>query len=297
MQKHSKLINARKKCEYFEGLYLKHQNKTQTVALIPSLHINNADEASGSLQIITESDSWQKKYDSINMNLAQNTFEITLGQNCFTERGCRLHIQEHGLTLDGHLKYGPLTPPKHSIMGPFRYFPCSECQHIIFSMLHTVNGELQLNGKKYIFQSGTGYIEGDKGRSFPSKYLWTQFNSYKTSIVMAAATIPIRKTTINGCFASILYKGKEIRLATYFGAKIICADNRTLIIQQKDIILSAELLKSHSHPLLAPKDGRMERWIYENAACKVRYQLWKKGEKIFEIIKENAGFEGEWTHS
>lgn len=284
-----------KKHEYFEGIYLKHQNDTQTLALIPSLHIDNCGNLSGSLQIITENNSWQKRYDTAAAKITPDTFEINIGKNCFTERGCRLLISEHGLTLDGHLRYGVLTPPKQPVMGPFRHLPGLECQHMVFSMFHTVNGEVKLNGRNYIFQNGTGYIEGDKGHSFPHRYLWTQVNSRKSGIVMAAATIPLLKTTITGCFASILYRGKEIRLATYLGAKVICADNKKLAIQQKDIVLSAELLETSPHPLLAPRSGKMERWIYENAACKVRYQMWKKGNKVFEYIRDNAGFEGEWN--
>lgn len=282
------------KREYFEGLYLKHQNLSQTLALIPSLHRSKNGGVSGSLQVITENNSWQSHFDNIKLDMQNNSFELIIGKNCFTDRGCSLSVCENGLSLTGHLRYGLLHPLKHPIMGYFRHLPFLQCEHFIFSMFHTVNGEVNLNGREYIFQNGTGYIEGDRGRSFPRKYIWTQFNNGGFSIVMAAATVPVFKTTINGCFASILYRGKEIRLATYLGARIICADNRKLSIWQKDIVLTAELLENLPHPLLAPENGCMERWIYENAACKVRYQMWKKGTKMFEIVKDRAGFEGEW---
>lgn len=281
-------------CGYFEGLYLKHRNASRTIALIPSLHRRRNGDTFGSLQVITENDSWQIHFDTISSDIRSDSFEIIIGKNCFTDRGVNLAVCEGSLSLTGRLRYGVLRPLKSPVMGCFRHLPLLQCEHLIFSMLHTVNGEINLNGQKYIFQNGTGYIEGDRGRAFPRRYIWTQYNSRNFSIVMAAADIPVLGASINGCFASILYKGKEIRLATYLGASIICADSRTLTIRQRNILLTAELLENHPLPLLAPEGGSMERWIYENTACKVRYQMWQNGRKIFDFTADGAGFEGEW---
>ena len=42
------------------------------------------------------------------------------------------------------------------------------------AMKHQVNGQITVNGQIYKFQNGIGYIEGDRGYSFPERYIWTQ---------------------------------------------------------------------------------------------------------------------------
>ena len=59
-------------------------------------------------------------------------------------------------------------------MGPFRFLPGMECSHGVISMGHALEGTLTLNGAVLDFAGGTGYVETDRGRSFPSAYLWTQ---------------------------------------------------------------------------------------------------------------------------
>ena len=62
---------------------------------------------------------------------------------------------------------------KYDIMGPFVWVPFMEW-HSVYSVQHAVNGTVWINGETYVFQNAHGYWEGDKGRSFPKEYLWTQ---------------------------------------------------------------------------------------------------------------------------
>ena len=41
-------------------------------------------------------------------------------------------------------------------------------------MKHNTSGEITLNGEKYNFDNGKGYIESDSGYSFPKNYSWVQ---------------------------------------------------------------------------------------------------------------------------
>ena len=66
-------------------------------------------------------------------------------------------------------QFRQLTSIVYDIMVPFRWVPGMECRHSVFSMKHSVNGEIRINGKSYLFHHGTGYWEGDRGRSFPEK--------------------------------------------------------------------------------------------------------------------------------
>lgn len=79
-------------------------------------------------------------------------------------------------------------------MGPFSYVPFMECRHGVFSMTNTVSGCLSINGHAYRFDNDVGYIEGDRGRSLPKVYAWTQCNFFDESpcsIMLSIADIPL----------------------------------------------------------------------------------------------------------
>ena len=59
-------------------------------------------------------------------------------------------------------------------MGPFRLISDMECAHGVISMAHRLEGILNVNGECFDFSDGMGYIETDRGHSFPNAYLWTQ---------------------------------------------------------------------------------------------------------------------------
>ena len=102
-----------------------------------------------------------------------------------------IHIYTDSLDAEGMIRFGRMSPIRYDIMGPFRYIPFMECRHSVFSMQHTVNGRLRINGVDYIFQDGTGYIEGDRGYSFPKHYAWTQYGFNGGSLMLSVAEIPL----------------------------------------------------------------------------------------------------------
>jgi hypothetical protein len=86
-------------------------------------------------------------------------------------------------------------------MGPFRFVPLMECRHSVLSMSHSLSGSLRLNGKSVCFNGGVGYIEGDRGHSFPRRYIWTQCNwreESPCSLMLSAADIPFAAGTSAG---------------------------------------------------------------------------------------------------
>ena len=82
-----------------------------------------------------------------------------------------LQIERDELSLHGTVRCGPFTPLRSDIMGPFRFLPTMECAHGILSMAHPLEDSVTLNGKTLDFSGGVGYIETDRGRSFPDCYL------------------------------------------------------------------------------------------------------------------------------
>ena len=215
------------------------------------------------------------------------------------EQGIHLDIATKEVTLTGHLSYGPFTPPAYDIMGPFCAVPFMQCRHGVLSLSHRLSGQLVLNRKKLNFDGGLGYIEKDWGRSFPSRYVWTQctWTDKKTKapccVMLSVADIPFAGTHFNGSVGSVLFRGKEYRLATYKGLKILEFTDRELLVSQGGLMLHVNLIKDQPLSLAAPSFGRMSRTIKESAACQVRYQFFYQEKKIFDILCHHAGFESQ----
>ena len=179
-------------------------------------------------------------------------------------------------------------------MGPFRFLPGMECRHGVISMGHTLEGTLTLNGAAMDFTGGTGYVETDRGRSFPSAYLWTQCAWRETrcsSLMLSIADIPLAAGSFTGCICAVLHQGREYRLATYQGARVERWSGGGALIRQGRYRLEADVLEGRGHPLRAPVEGGMGRIIYERLSAKVRYRFWKENALLFEHTDAHASFE------
>lgn len=284
-----------KRRSYFEGWYFKHQNKTQTVALIPAYHIDGAGHASASLQVVTDTQSWHVDFPPDAFAADKGRLAVRVGESVFTEGGCKLDVSTPALTLRGELQYGPLTRPAGDIMGPFRFAPFLECRHSVLSLRHTVSGEITLNGAVISFDKGVGYLEGDRGCSFPSQYVWTQCLHGSDSLMLSAARIPFCGGAFPGCIGFVYAGGQEWRIATYRGAKLVHVSNREILVRQGDLTLHAELLKDRPHMLRAPLEGDMVRLIRESPACLVRYTCTLGGRVLLAFVSAQAGFEDNWS--
>ena len=280
---------------YFEGWYCKHQNKQgQTLALIPAFHIDRAGRRSASLQVVLNRGAWWLEYPAASFRAAQDQFQVQIGQSSFSCQGITLQIEQAGLSLHGTLHYGPFAVLRSDIMGPFRFFAGMQCAHGVLSMGHTLQGTLYLNGEPIDFSDGTGYIETDRGRSFPSTYLWTQCawdGPERGCLMLAAASVPLPVGSFRGCIGAVLYRGREYRLATYRGARIEACTPSGAIIRQGRYRLEVELLKAQALPLHAPAEGSMVRTIHESLSAEVRCCFRHGKELLFQHTDRNASFE------
>ncbi|MFT3950951.1 MAG: tocopherol cyclase family protein [Oscillospiraceae bacterium] len=202
-------------------------------------------------------------------------------------------MNQPNLAMSGCIRYGAITPIRCDIMGPFKYFPM-ECRHAIISLYHTLSGTLNINDEAIDFTDGTGYIEKDSGTSFPKSYLWLQSNDFpkKACVMISIADIPFCATSFQGCICVIWYQGKEFRLATYLGVRVIVCDEKQVILSQGNLLLIADLVPSKSaHPLHAPSKGRMSRTIRESLSCKARVRFYKNSRLVFDMESENCSYE------
>lgn len=277
--------------DYFNGWYFKCQSGHQTFAVIPAVH-KEKKETSCSIQVITDLGSWNVCFPCEAYRKTRTG--IRIGENCFGREGIRLELRTPELTAEGNISFGELSPIQYDIMGPFRYVPFMECRHSVFSMKHRVDGSLNINGVSYEFQDGAGYWEGDRGRSFPKEYAWTQCLFPGGSIMLSVADIPIGGFHFTGIIGVILWEGKEYRLATYLGAKAERLRDMELIVQQGSLRFQAKLLERSGHPLYAPQLGAMRRRINEHPSCRAYYRFQAEGRTLFAFEADNASFEYEY---
>ena len=253
---------------FFQGRYYKHQKDNYTIAIIIG-----TSTSGDFLQVITNEEVLQ--YDN--------------------KDGC--HISKKGLHIDypevkGNIYYGKFLKLRTPIMGPFHYLPM-QCSHEVISMKHTLMGSLLVKDRLYDFNGGTGYIEGDYGRSFPEEYLWLTCNDFKEdlSIMLSIAHIPFLGMHFTGCICAITYKGKEYRLATYKGVKVLVLSEKRIVLKQGNYQLTIRLVPAHALPLRSPKKGHMIGTIKESNSTQASFRFSRRGSPIFQTGSKNCSYE------
>ena len=264
----------------FEGWYFKHQNKDSMVAFIPG-----QAQSGAFIQMISPEGARQFTVSQF----AVQSGVIQADECRFSRRGC--HIQLPGIR--GEIHYSPFTPLGSHIMGPFRYFPM-ECRHGVLSMAHHLQGSITMDGHRYSFDGGLGYAETDRGTSFPRSYLWMQCNDFSEpcSLMISIARIPFYGVVFRGCICAILYRGKEYRLATYRGVRLLSFTPEHICLIQGNLMLELNIIPVHTgHPLRSPEQGKMSGTIRECCNARLRAKLNQDGETVFDLQSDHAVYE------
>lgn len=275
----------------FYGWYFKCQSDAQTLAVIPAVH-SAGNKRTCSVQVITDNEAWTVTFTADSFKKTRRN--IFIGKNRFGEKGIYLSIHTPQLTVRGKLNFGQIFSLKYDIMGPFALVPFMECSHSVWSMKHSVTGNVCINGQKYSFQNAWGYWEGDRGRSFPKEYIWTQCCFEDGALMLSVADIPMAGIHFTGIIGAILWRGKEYRIATYLGARAVRMKNKMVRVIQGNLELETRLLKTAEQPLKAPAKGNMVRTIRESASCRAFYRFRKKGCILFAFETDRASFEYEY---
>jgi hypothetical protein len=280
---------------YFEGWYIKQQANDETIAFIPSFHVDEKGRCFAHLQAITSSGSAGMEYPIGEFSANQGNLDVTLGKNRFTEKGIEVSFSAEGMNIEGFLDFGEWHRPDTDIMGPFRFVPFMQCRHGVFSLFHDVRGVLEVNGKQIAFENGHGYIEADRGTSFPNSYIWTQCGwrdgGDPRCVMLSIAEIPFLAGRFTGCIGSVYCEGREYRLATYRRVKIERAGALGCEVRQGELRLTIDVLNKRPHELLAPNSGKMSRTIHESVSCRVRYRFRIGEVEKFDFISDCASFE------
>ncbi len=276
---------------YFCGWYFRCQTGQQTLAIIPSVHKTKKSNFCA-IQLITDTESFQVEFPF--SAFQKHDDQITIAENRFGKEGIHLDIQTPSLRANGSMRFGSFSPIRYDIMGPFRFVPFMQCRHSVYSMHHSVDGEITVNGTQHQFQNAIGYVEGDRGYSFPKEYVWTQCSFPNGALMLSIADIPLETLRFTGVIGIVYLNGKEYRLATYLGSKAIKITPDEIVVRQGEYFLTVKPKDISGHPLQAPVAGAMSRTIYEHPSCNVNYRFEKKGIPLMEIDAHNAAFEYEY---
>lgn len=281
----------------FEGWYFKQQSDHHMIAFIPAVHTDKRGRRLGSVQVVTPKSSYFIELPVNTFHIDRKNFIIRAGDSTFSAGGIDVCIRNPGLNVDGRLSYGKIKPPCGDIMGPYSFIPMMECRHSVFSLTHTVSGSLTVNGSVLSFTDGAGYLEGDKGRSFPKRYVWTQCSWAEKgpcALMLSAAEVKPLGREFIGIIGFVYFKGREFRIATYKGARVMEIGGGTVVVRQGDFSLSAQRLDNGGHTLRAPQSGDMKRLIKESLSCKARYVFTEKNNVLFDLTTDYASFEYEF---
>lgn len=277
---------------YFQGWYFKCSCGDRTVAFIPAYH-RSQNITTASLQVITDDTAYNIPFQKL--EYTQKPLSVKIGDCAFSEKGIALNFQGGEYKLEGKLHFRSLSPIAYDIMGPFALVPFMQCRHGVYSMSHRIDGQITLNGQSFDFHNGIGYIESDRGYSFPKRYIWTQCCFENDSLMLSVADIPMLGFHFTGIIGVILLNGKEYRIATYLGASIKRIGKNAVTVKQGAYEFTAELLQKNAQPLFAPTNGDMSRTIHESASCKAHYRFSHKNEVLCDFVSEKASFEFEYS--
>lgn len=276
---------------YFCGWYFRSQSDTQTLAIIPSIH-KTRESSFCTIQVITDTEAFHLQFPY--SDYKKDKQSVRIDENRFGIDGITLNIQAPELCASGSMRFGSFVSIQYDIMGPFKYVPFMQCRHSVFSMHHLVNGRIEINGTPFVFQDDIGYIEGDRGYSFPMEYVWTQCSFPTGSLMISIADIPFGPLRFTGVIGVVLLNGKEYRIATYLGAKVVKITRDEIIIRQESYTFITKPQSFSGHPLRAPVSEAMKRTIHEHPSCKVYYRLEKNCIPLLELDASNAAFEYEY---
>ena len=296
-----------KKKNYFEGWYFKHvsENREHVFSFIPGVSLIENDKHAF-IQFINgiTGKTAYVRYPLSDFNFSANSFEVGVGNSHFSDKGIQLNINSPELKVSGDLKYSSLVKyPKRlvspGIMGWYSFVPFMECKHGIGSVLHSLEGKLDVDGAPVNFSGGKGYIEKDWGTSFPESWIWLHCNTFEEpdcSFTFSVAKIPWLGSFFIGHICFLYLKGKFYLFATYNQSKITrlsyTSETLNLELKRKNLVLKVCAVQQKAGHLKAPVTGKMDRVIKESVDSNLEVSLFNiAGECLFSSKGKRAGME------
>ncbi|WP_084079168.1 tocopherol cyclase family protein [Demequina sp. NBRC 110057] len=300
---------------FFEGWYVKlvSADRGARIAVIPGIFLGGkggADEAFVQVLDGVTGESWYEQFPAPEFLADSRRFDVAIGRQRFGERGIDVDLAASGLAgrvdFTSPLDPWPVTLAEPGIMGRFGWMPVMECYHGLLSFGHELAGTLTLGGREMDFTGGSGYLEKDWGRAFPSAYVWAQSNHFTTpgmSLSASIAIIPWGRTRFRGFIVGLRVPdagggpGELHRFATYTGAEStaleIGDETVTWSLRSRDgATLSLVAERRRGGLLHAPVRTQMHRRVEETLDARIHVRLADaEGRVIVEDTGEAAGLE------
>ena len=294
--------------EYFEGWYVKCTDPTNelSIALIPGIaqFSNRESFVQYTIQYKDQSFSGKVTFDRDDFHVVPEPYSILMPKFVLSEKGVRASLKDEKNDIILDFSFGPFLPIRQtafmpSIMGPLEYLTMP-CAHDIVSMKHDVSGTLIINGEKIVLDSAIGYMEKDRGHTFPSNYLWLQTNVFEddthAALSLAVATIEKKPLHLTGSIA-IFHDGiNEHRFATYLGTKhevIVDNDGQgyTVVLTSLGKRLKTSVRLLNAQELIAPMNREMDFPIKESVKTELKVWFKEKGKPEVFLSSDHAAAE------
>ncbi|WP_423189394.1 tocopherol cyclase family protein [Alkalibacterium sp. f15] len=296
------------KAPYFEGWYVKTSDAKQnfSLALIPGIALFDEEESFVQYNLFYKGKSLSGKitFPLEAFEVVAAPYSILMPLFVLSETGVKAHLVDDDTDILIDLEFGDFLRLKQdryspSIMGPFEYIKMP-CSHDVVSMRHDVKGTVVIDGETVKIDEGTGYIEKDRGSTFPSQYVWAQSNQFKendkSSLFLSVADIDLKINHFTGTIAVFHDGATEHRFATYLGSKaeVIVNDDQLgytvkLTGQNKSLIVEVSLLNGND--LIAPMDDEMDYTIKETVKADITLTFKEKNKNPLHLSSEHGAAE------
>lgn len=291
---------------YFEGWYIKLVSPCERYALafIPGISMDAAGQQHAFVQRLDGKtcESAYHRFETAAFRPAADQFAVEVGENTFSKNSIQLNLPEaQGEIIFEQPTSWPSSWGAPGIMGWYSFVPFMECYHGVVSLHHRLRGQLQLYGQEVNFTGGTGYIEKDWGRSFPSSWIWMQSNhlsgTEQASLMVSVARIPWLGSHFPGFLAGLLLDGRLYRFTTYNGSKVKVSIDEAKREVQLRFQRKRQTLHIHAKQvggageLAAPVSGAMAGKVNESLQSTFTLQLVESGKVRYEGKGRNAGLE------
>lgn len=284
VHKYSNFHFLKKKSPCFEGFYFKTAQKSGSTLVIICGFAKSNDKQHAFIQVSTQSiDTFYFEYPLNDLKSNDEAFSFTLGKNKFNQEGiridekdCQVELKFSDFTLWNRSYFNP------SIMGVLTYVPFVECKHDIISPSISVSGSARLNERELEFDSASGYIDKNWGKSFPKDYFWGHISSFNNSSI----SIQFAKARPKWLFWKIpvhvgfLRINDEIHLFRSWKKGKMTFSNvgqEKLVLVNKRFKIVLHFDQGRALNLKAPYEGKLDQLILERAGISTRVRIYEVG--------------------
>ena len=280
---------------YFEGWYIKVVTDELSFAVIIGISMTKKGKTAFIQTNSTLCPSTYTSYEEEDIQIQHDPFKLQIGRTILEQYQLNMNL-ENGLHC--HLYFDKLTKLKGNdymptIMGPFSYLKHMECVHAIISLHHFVRGKIMFGSHVYELPNAIGYMEKDRGKSFPSSYLWYQSNHCglsDTCFFLSIARIPLMVGSFQGNICVLMIEGKQYRFASYLGCRVSKRKD-VYILKQYPYKLLVKITCVHAEKLKAPKMGDMRNEVLESLDGEAIVHLYRGNQKLYQLHFIKGGYE------